>query len=229
MLQEITTIIKGHYSIIIYLVTLIISLITYRKYFDTVLKYFPMLIAYTFLNELLGYFIRYNENFLLFTNLSLSSANDIIYNIFLIIFYSYFFFVYYRLVHKVSYRKIIKYLYFLVVLAFLVNSMFTNPLTYLLYAANAIGSYGLLVVIVLYKLDPKEYRPWLIEKLNLMSWISLGLFIFHTFFPIILIIGFVNVDLWYLLHLRTVLRLLIILMYSLFSIGFMLSTRRAFR
>ncbi|MEM6540217.1 MAG: hypothetical protein AAF634_03605, partial [Bacteroidota bacterium] len=66
------------------------SVFHYRKYFDTVLRYFPLIIAYTFFNELLGNVIRYNENFAFRTEST--DSNQIIYNIYIIIFFLFFFF-----------------------------------------------------------------------------------------------------------------------------------------
>jgi len=66
MLQEFIEFIKEDYFLIVYGITWFFSVINYKKYFDTVLKYFPILIAYTFLNELFGLQHIYHYIFSLF-------------------------------------------------------------------------------------------------------------------------------------------------------------------
>ncbi|MFT6796651.1 MAG: putative membrane protein YpjA [Maribacter sp.] len=53
-------------------VALIISLSSYSKYFDTVLKYLPIILAYTLINELLGYFLLYYPSFRVFLDFEYS-------------------------------------------------------------------------------------------------------------------------------------------------------------
>ena len=47
----------------LYALTLLVALIKYPKYYSTPLKYFPILLMYTFLTELLGYFTKNYEVF----------------------------------------------------------------------------------------------------------------------------------------------------------------------
>jgi len=79
---------------IIYVDTLFISLTTYEKYYNTALKYFPIIIAYTFFNEELGYLVRTYDEISFFQNIKYSNFNDVIYNIYAIIFFCFFYFVY---------------------------------------------------------------------------------------------------------------------------------------
>lgn len=226
MTQELFNFLSEHYNIPAYLVGLIISVLCYRRYFDTELKYFPLLIAYTFFNELLGYFIRYTDGFSFFSEDKYLNANDIIYNVYSLIFFGFFYYLYWRL--SKEYKHWILYCSLFALASFVVSSFFQNPFLQSLFYANCIGSWILLLFIILYL---KELRPnleWALQKHNLMFWVSLGLGVFYLFFPIIYLIGFLNYELWQTLHLRMVLRILIVVMYGLFIIGFIRGQRRFF-
>lgn len=218
--------IKDQYFLIVYGITWLISVANYRKYFDTVLKYFPILIAYTFFNELLGYFIRYSEDFAFFTNKQF--ANDIIYNIYDIVFFGFFYVVYWKLIQRQKYKHLIKFFGFTVLLAFIISSFFQNPLVMALFYATSYASFVLVFCVILYYLDRRKIKSTQ-EKYNLMNWISIGLLVFYSIFPIIFLIGFLRADIWIKYHLDMVHKVLIIVMYVIFSVGFIVSRRRAFR
>lgn len=229
MTQELVEFLKEHYNIPVYFIVLIFSVLFYKKYFDTALRYFPLLIAYTFFNELLGYFIRFKEGFAFFSNPKYLNANDIIYNIYTIIFFGYFYYVYWSLIDNEKDKKKIKVLAGLTVLAFIINSFFLNPFTINLYHATSICSWILVYIIALYFKDKAIRLFGNGEKHNLAYWISLGLLIFYSILPLLFIIGFNNYQLYDALYLKTVLRILIVTMYSIFCYGFVVSRRRAFR
>ncbi len=211
---------------LIYVVAFILSIGTYKKYFDTALRYFPIIIAYTFFNELLGYFIRFKETFAFSSEEQF--ANDIIYNIYYVIFFGYFFFVYWNLVANKNFKRWIRWLAYIGILAFIINSFFYNPLTTSLFYAISIASWFLLSCIIIYLYNLPDWK-WGRDKYNLMTWISVGLVVFFFLFPILYLIGFLKYEIWEQYHLRTVLRILIIVMYGFFCIGFVISRRRAFR
>lgn len=70
----------------LYAVTLLVALIKYPKYYSTPLKYFPILLMYTFLTELLGYFTKHYEVFHISIFSSFIRHNVIIYNIYNLVF-----------------------------------------------------------------------------------------------------------------------------------------------
>jgi len=218
---------KLNYFIIVYGITWIISMKMYGKYFDTALKYFPMLIAYAFFNELLGYFIRYSDKFAFFENTT--DANQLIYNIYIVIFFSYVYGVYWVVIKRVRFKKYVLAIAGIVLLGYCWNSYYVDPLVTDLIYANGVGSIGLILCIILYfsQLDPKFNWKW--DKYNLMFWFSAGLFVFYLFFPILFLIGYTRFDIWEQFHLKTVLRFLIVLMYTLFATGFIMCRRRIFR
>ncbi|AKA34320.1 hypothetical protein VC82_654 [Flagellimonas lutaonensis] len=228
MYQELIDLFRENYFLVAYGVALVISMATYRKYFDTALRYFPIIIAYTFFNELLGYFIRYKETFAFFSDSNLQFANDIIYNIYYVVFFCFFYFLYWKIVNKPKLKKWISWSAYFVLLAYIVNSFIYNPLTFNLFYAHSIGSWVLVFCILLYFGNLPNWK-WDRDKYNLMIWVSIGLCVFYSFYPPLLLIGFLKTEIWQQYHLRTVLRILIVIMYFLFCIGFVISRRRAFK
>jgi hypothetical protein len=57
-----------------YVVVVILSIVKYAKYFDTPLKYLPIIFFYTLLTELLGGFILVNEEWRFFGVLSVPTT-----------------------------------------------------------------------------------------------------------------------------------------------------------
>ncbi len=70
MHYDILGFLKNYGFILLYGVALLISIMRYRNFFDSILRYFPIIIGYTFLTEILGGYIRANENFRIIFNLS---------------------------------------------------------------------------------------------------------------------------------------------------------------
>ncbi|NKI33081.1 hypothetical protein [Croceivirga thetidis] len=229
MIQELFEFALKRYNIIAYLVALILSIRYYGKYFDTALKYFPMIIAYTLFNELLGYFVRNYDDFAFFSDNI--SANDLIYNFYDLVIYSYFYFLYWRLVDNKVARKWIKILSISVLISYIISSFYQNPLKMSLFYATCYGSLIIAICVIFYFANRIKSGGWNWnwEKYNLMTWVSIGLFVFYLLFPIIYLIGFLRYDLWQKFNLQTTLLILITCMYISFSIGFLKSSRRFFR
>jgi|TARA_R110002126_G_scaffold43426_2_gene124449 hypothetical protein len=221
--------IKDNYYMILYAVTLFISLTTYKKYYDTALKYFPIIIAYTFFNEILGYLVRTNEEISFFQNVEYSNFNDVIYNIYAIIFFCFFYFVYRQLVHNPRYKKWIVISTVISLLAYLISSIFQNPIETNLYYALAISSWLLVFCVILYFRDKVQQQEDLFQKHNLMFWVSIALLVFYSIFPVLYVIGYTDYETWMKYELKSVLRVLIVIMYSLFIFGFLKARRLAFR
>ncbi|UJH66713.1 hypothetical protein [Allomuricauda sp. SCSIO 65647] len=206
-----------------------ISVITYKKYFDTPLKFFPIYIAYVIFTELLGYFIMNYEEFSFFSEQKYSWHNIVIYNIYQIIMLCFFYWVYFTLLRNAKHKKYMAIVVTITALAYLINLFFENPLHSSLYYADFVGSYSLVFCIVLYyKEKMNEGKPSTLKE-NLMFWVSLGLLIFHIFAPILFFVGYQDFEMWNKYHFRKVIWVLVSLMYTLFSIGLIISKRKAFR
>ncbi len=229
MAQEFFEFLKEHYFIPFYFVAWVIAVLSYRKYFDTVLKYLPVLIAYTFFTELLGYFIKYHENFQFFSDERYNWHNVIIYNIYQVVVFSFFYWVYWKTVVKSEHKTWIKYGAIITLAAYLVSLFFQDPFHTNLYYADLVGSMVLLFTIYLYAREKKEDKSPYPLRQNLLFWVSLGLAVFYLFFPFIFLIGYLEYEIWAQYNFQTILVILIVLMYSLFIIGFILGRRRAFR
>jgi hypothetical protein len=227
MFEEFSKFISHNYFLIVYGITWIISVVYYRKFFDTILKYFPILIAYTFFNELLGYMIGISDQYAFFSKYE--NANDLIYNIYTLIFFPFFYYSYWKMTQSKKRKNVIKYLSILTILVFAINTFLQNPLIMVFYYSIVFASIVLVICILIYWIDKKEDWVWSREKYNLMTWISIGLFVFHLFFPAIFLITFLDSAIWQEYYLGYVHKVLIIIMYSLFCIGFIISRRRAFR
>ncbi|MEO0570362.1 MAG: hypothetical protein AAF039_01580 [Bacteroidota bacterium] len=227
MVQELIDFSKEHFNIIIYFIALTISIVNYRKYFDTVLKYFPALIAYTFFNELLGYFIRYSDKFAFFEDVTF--ANDIIYNIYDLFYYGFFLWVFWKLATSPKLKKVIGVLAFAVVLGYLISLFFQDPFLISLYYATSLASFVLAIVILLHWISRSHGFNWEWEKYNLLFWVSFGLFIFHLIFPFLFLTIYLNRGIAIKFEFHLIVRYIIVIMYLLFCIGFITSRRRAFR
>lgn len=226
MSPELLEFIKTNFIIGVYFVTLLISIFSYNKYFDTTLKYFPILIAYTFLNELLGHLVRYSDNFAFLTDKLF--ANDIIYNIYDIFYYGFFYIFYWNLISQQKYKHWVKILSIIVIASYVISCFFQNPLEISLFYATSLASLILAIICILYRIDKGTSWQWNKEKYNLVWWVSVGLVLFHSIFPILFLIGYLPGDTWEKFELHTVLRVSILLMYSFFCIGFIKSRKRSF-
>lgn len=228
MYEDIIDFILRSYFVIAYGITFILSIVTYQKYFDTQFKYLPAIIAYTLLNEILGYFIRYYPDFSFFTNIEDARVNEIIYNIFDIVFFPFFYYSYWQLVENKKYKKWIRNLGTGAMLTFPISCFYQNPTYTTLYYANAIASWVLLFCIILYFKEKQKNNNTFKQPYNLVFWVSIGLFIFHIFSPFLFLIGYLKYDIWVDYNLKTILHMLIIIMYSCFCIGFIISRKKAF-
>ena len=186
-----------------------------------------MLIIYTFFTELLGYFIKYNDQFLFFSDYRYTWHNVIIYNVYQLIFFLFFYRVYRKNFKKKLHGNWAKYGSYLCILSYLVNSIFSNPLHHRLIYAHIVGSFILIFILVLYYLEKKSEESMYPQSQNLLFWVSIGLFVFYLVFPVISILGNVSIDLQF--YSRRILLSSIGIMYGCFIIGLLVGKRKAFR
>lgn len=203
-----------------YASALLFSVKHYSKYFDSTFKYLPIIIAYTFLTELLGAYIKYNEGFQIIFIDEQYTNNSIIFNIFDIVIYSYFFYIFWKSIKSQKHKNIIKYGAFLFFIACIINPLIQDFILYPQIYAIAIGSINLILCILMYFYQTKENKNKLPNNRSLLSWISIGLLIFYTAYPILMLTGLSYPDLYRKYNLRIILQALICLMYFCFSIGF---------
>lgn len=215
---------KENYFLALYAIALLLSVLRYKRYFDSLLKYLPIIIAYTLISEILGLLIRENDNIQIVYLEGYSFYNILIFNIFDIVFFLYFFSVYRNVVTEIKYRNWIKYGAFLFIACTLINPFFQNFVLYPQLIASTVGAIVLIFAILLYFIGKKTISN-LPNHQNLLFWISMGLLLFYTFYPFILLIGHFDYELYQKLHIRFIHHLLIAVMYSCFVLGFVLMRR----
>ncbi|WP_420601557.1 hypothetical protein [Flagellimonas sp.] len=229
MSQELLNLFKENYYIPLYLLAWVVAVVRYRSYFDTALKYFPIFIIYTFFTELLGYFIKHSDEFQFFSDERYAWHNVIIYNIYSIVSFSFFYYIYWNVLKKAAHKKWLKYGIIISLLSYVVSLFFQNPFHKSLYYADLVASITLILAIILYFKEKGIEESAFSLKYSLLFWISLGLLIFHIFFPFIFIAAFDAPVFYYEYNLHQLLLILIAIMYLLFILGFLMGQRRAFR
>ncbi|WP_318342789.1 hypothetical protein [Flagellimonas baculiformis] len=188
-----------------------------------------MIIIYTFFTELLGVLIKFNNNFQFFSDERFAWHNVIIYNIYQLVFFLFFFEVYRKITKNQLLKKWISYGSILSVLIYLVNAILYNPLHNQLTHAHIIVSLMLIVVLAMYfKEKHAEESPYS-QKHNLLFWVSVGLMVFYTLFPVILTLFKLKLNITVHIYLRPILLGSIVFMYSCFIIGLLVGKRKAFR
>lgn len=212
----------------IYGVTLLLSLYKYPKYFDSKLKYLPIIFIYTFLNELLGRIIRNYEEFRLISNEVYSDYNWLIFNVYTIIFYLYFYYIFWSHFEIKISRKIIYWGAILFLVVSMINSFIQNfnmiPQVY----GYVFGGLILIYCLILYFKKFFSLQKDFAFKEDILFWLSVGLLIFYVGYLPIKVIryvhtmdGLVSPPLVKRIHL-----LLIIISYSCFIIGFIRMKKR---
>ncbi len=219
----------NNYFIIPYIIALVLSIVRYRRYYESLLKYFPIIIGYTLLTEVLGILIKENDDLQIVYLDGYSFYNQLIFNIFDFIFFLYFYYVFWNAVSSLKSKSWIKKGAVLYIIHSLINPFFQDFMLYPQMLAFLIGSLVLIFCIVLYlrELKLKAVVP---NYQNLLFWISLGLLVFYTFYPFILLVGYFDYELYQKLYFRQIHYALIVAMYSCFILGFLLMRRmRSYR
>lgn len=229
MIEEIQNFLTESYFIPIYLATWIVAMYRYRRYFDTVMRFFPIFIMYTFLTELLGYFIKYHDEYQFFSEPEYSWHNVIIYNIYSVISFSFFYYIYWTVLKQPKHRDIVKKGAFVSLSGYLISVFFQDPLHSNLYYADLIASIVLILCVWMYFKEKRNEESSYPLYRSLLYWVSLGLVIFHIFFPLIFIAAYEMPEFYFAFHLHQLLLVLIAIMYFLFMVGFLIGQRKAFR
>jgi len=210
--------------LVFYAFALIISLVSYSKYFETVLRYLPILIGYTLITEILGFLIREYDTIQLVYLDGHSSYNNLIFNIFDIVFFLYFFYVFCSTIDNKKFKKVIKIGGMLFILGSLINPFFQDFVVFPQILASSIGSIVLILSILFYLTSLRSIAQYPNNQ-ELLFWVSLGLLVFHTFYPFILLLGYFDYELYQKLHIRIIHHALIAVMYSCFILGFIFMRR----
>ena len=210
-----------------YAITWIIASTHYKKYFDTALKYFPILIAYTFFNELLGWAIKHYNDYQIVFIQKFSYYNILIYHIYYYIFFIYFLSVYISVFKNEQLKKWGRIGILLFIITSIANAIYLNPLLKPQIFSFVCGSILLISSTVIHLIQLIRESDSRKPKFNLLFWTSLGLLIYHVFYLPLKILR--HYDIYTYLKFQNLHIALIFLMYILFCIGFILGKRAAFR
>ena len=210
-----------YYFLLFCAMALSVSVYTYRWYYHSVLKYLPILIGYTFLTEILGVIIFEFENIQIVLRDGYSNYNNLIYNVFDILFFLYFYYIFWKTFTDRKMKSIVLIGGLLFILTSLINPFFQDFILYAQLWASSIGSLVLILCILLFYTQTKTSTSKNNKFSVLLRWISLGLLVFYIFYPIILIIGHLDYSLYQKLHIRQLQHFLIAVMYLGFILGFL--------
>ncbi len=214
-----------NYFMPLYFIALVLSLIKYQLYYDTVLRYFPILLTYTFLTEVLGLIVRDVDDIQLVYRQEYYNYNTIIFNIYDVIFFLYFFYVYYQLNDNRLTKIIIKYGGITFLLTCIGNlflqDFFTEPQNFAIIIGSVILIYT--VSTYLYKLIITKHRLPIYR--NLLFWLSIGILFFYICYPISMYILSFEYDFFILHNLSKYHYISIGVFYTCIIIGLILMKR----
>ncbi len=222
--NEIEGFLFNNYFMFFYALALVLSLFSYRKYFDSVLKYLPIIIGYTLFSELIGYIIREYDDIQIVYLEGYSYYNHLVFNILDIVSFLYFFYVFYKSISNIKFKKIILYGSVLFIASSVINLFIQDFKLFPQMLAFTIGSMVLIACIIMYFINLKSNQT-LPNKHNLLLWISIGLLMFYSLYPYILYAGYFDYELYLKFHMRQIHHLLIALLYSCFILGFLFMRR----
>lgn len=212
-----------------YAITLVIALWRYPNYYNTYLKYFPILIAYTLLNEVLGFLIgSYPDIFNISINKFYTKNNILFYNIYDIIYFLYFFYLYKKYINNEYFKKGIIVIMITFAFVSILNSTIQSIRIESHLYTYIFGSLFLIVISLYYLNEINWHSNKKDPTKNLLYWLTWGLLVFHTgFIPIILTYHLKLIDnkegyIW----IRRLHLFLIPLMYSCFIYGFIKMKRK---
>ena len=200
-------------------ITTLVSIFRYSKYFNTKLKYFPVLLMYVFLTELLGLIIKVDPDRNPFFTDFYSNYNFLIYNIYDLLFYGYFYYLFWHYCFLKRNKNIILIGAILFLISFIVNASIINIISKPQLYSYTIGGLVLITATIVYLKEDfakKKYNK------NLLFWISIGLLIFHIgFIPINIMYTYTTIETKTLNYVLPKVHLaLVFIMYASFIYGF---------
>ncbi len=152
--------------------TAIIGIIFYNKYKnDSFLKYFIFLISYVAINEVVGLYIKLDNDV----------NTTIIYNIYNVINFTYLFFLYRHFLVSTKRKKIVLVFALLYIVTFIINGfIFENYLREYQRLPYIVAAIFLLITIIYYFIEILYSEKVLHAKKNLLFWISVGFLIYFV-------------------------------------------------
>ncbi|WP_088341661.1 hypothetical protein [Robiginitalea sediminis] len=218
----------GEPFLAVYLLAVIFSLWKYRKYYDTPLRFLPVLLMYTLLTELMGMIIRDNAEYSLNLTEFYFNNNWLIFNIYNLIFFLYFLYVYRLYLQRDRWKKIAWAGTAVFVLTSGINALMEDFRIVSQLYSYTVGGLWMILLSGAYLYQQWKLRFQIPQRRNLLVWISLGILVFYTgYLPIkYLRFSIVTMDSDASLALLRTFHLgLIYFMYGSFLLGFLLLKR----
>ncbi len=183
---------------------------------------------YTLLNETLGYIISHSDDYNFVWSEFYSTYNVIIYNIYNVVFFLYFFVVYRFYFQNKKHKNFATIAIVLFLITASINPFIENFMLEQQTYTYVLGAALLICCIVFYFMEIySKLQRWFLSR-DLVSWVSLGLFIFYVGYLPIKISRYYSTlyGLSEAPYVRNILIALVIAMYSCFIIGFWRMRRR---
>lgn len=188
---------SDHY-LILYVLTIGASIVNYKKYFESKLRYLPIMLTHILLTELLGLIIKIEPNLNPFITGLYSDYNYIIYYAYSLIFFSYFYYIFWHYTSSKKIKNIIAYGGIAYLIIAFINAYFKSIITERQLFSYTYASLLLIFISINFILENRK-NPLLFKRL--LFWISLGLIIYESaYFPINIIYSYItreNVALYY--------------------------------
>lgn len=207
------------------LISAIAGSLYYNKYKKTPIRIFVYLLWYIVFTEFFGDYMIENE-FLIYIDEDGIKYNLWIVNLLYLLFFPIVYYIYWQIIKGNFYRNLIKIFTFIYVAASIINWIFLQSfITEWSKLPYVLGSIFLIVTIIFYLLELLRSEKILIFHKILMFWISVGLLLFHTgTLPFSLEInGYALIPGIHKLFL--IIYILAILMYLIFTFGFIWSKK----
>lgn len=166
------------------LITIVIGFVHYNKYKHTPLKYFLWFLCYGFATEILGYLI----------SIELKQPNDIVFNIYALVQFVFFLWLFFKYFKTQQYKSITKIFGILVILSFVIISLFIQDLfqSYQSYFF-LIGGVFLIIDIILFLIEIINSDAVLNLKHLLIFWVAIGVLLFQLgFMPVFIATNYIN-------------------------------------
>lgn len=150
-------------------ITAVLSLLFFRKYSDTFLKYLPLLLWYTVGNELVAKWY----------GLNVEPNNTVFYNVYRILEFTFYLLLYYHIAETARHKKIALYFLFIYYASVLVSLFLQDFRTEYFAYPYFVGSVFVSVCIILYMSEILNSEKVLFVTRTFIFWVSTGAFIYY--------------------------------------------------
>lgn len=209
--------ILGNSFVVVYAITLVLALLRYRKYYETPLQYFPILLLYTLLNEILGIIVVRYDYFDLSFETTYENYNVVIYSLYNVVFFLYFYYLFWCYAESKNFKKRIFSIGILFCIVALSNVFIQDITTEHQILTYLFGGFTLIYMSIYYV----RSKSILMNKKDILFWICVGLVIFFSGYLPIKLIRYLKIEGINYMSIWRIHMLLILVMYSCFIIGFL--------